>query len=98
MVSPKNSSRSLLIALTMIGTIVMSCLYSVSQHESQTDRVTVIIYDAPFEHLADVGEVHLEAVLVLVYLLIHVVEFSGFPELFDNWHNMSAMPSLVQTL
>ena len=71
---PNASSFVLSMAPTRTGTMVISFLIGndgtccfVGREALEAERI-----DAPFKYLADVGEVHLNAVLVLVCAYVHL--------------------------
>lgn len=48
------------------------------------ERLDVERSDVPFEYLTDVGEVHLDTVLILVGVKIHLGELAGLLQFIDG--------------
>jgi hypothetical protein len=44
-----------------------------------------LLDDIPFKYLADIGEVHLDAVLILVSAQFHLRELSSLIQFVDGW-------------
>ena len=68
-----------------MGTMEMSFLSNEYPIQQPCRDVLRARSDSPFEDLADIWQVHLKAVLVLVGLEIHILEAARPPELLDRY-------------
>jgi hypothetical protein len=78
---PNASSFFLLMAPTRIGTMEISFLIEGSCLEGLEE----LLDDIPIKYLADIGEVHLDTVLILVSAQFHLRELSSLVQFVDGW-------------